>query len=158
MKCKHVKEILSLYLNNLLSDTEKNEVEQHLKNCPVCQRELAIEKEIQNDLEMLFKEEYIKAKQNTHSGRLFKKTETKGIFFRLGLAIAATILLTISLAILRTGASRNNPYFIDTKITNVSIKETKIKDIKFIDEKLKTKVKKIGNNIFLVNIQGGRND
>jgi hypothetical protein len=39
--CKDIKNILPLYLDNLLSDADKRAVEEHLKSCPRCGKALA---------------------------------------------------------------------------------------------------------------------
>jgi hypothetical protein len=40
MKCTETKELLVAYVEGLLEDSEKQAVEEHLKDCPVCQAEL----------------------------------------------------------------------------------------------------------------------
>jgi len=50
MNCKQIEKFLSPYLENELSQEEKNLVENHLKKCPQCSELLSYMKEIKNSL------------------------------------------------------------------------------------------------------------
>ena len=40
MKCAYVEDLFPLYLESLVSEETKNDIEQHLKDCPICQKKL----------------------------------------------------------------------------------------------------------------------
>jgi len=152
MNCKKTQDLIPLYLAGMLTEKELKEFENHLSNCKECQKHLKLEKEIENDLIAFFENEYEK-----HSPIFSLKEKSRGMktFKKIAFAIAATLILTISIVFLK-----NETKFrvVSPKIQTVQINSPTIKNIVFIDGKLKTKVKDLGNNVYLVQIQGGRND
>lgn len=46
MRCNDCLQLLSLYIDNELSDGKRHDVEQHLSKCPSCQQELTVQKNI----------------------------------------------------------------------------------------------------------------
>ncbi len=159
MRCKEIQKLIPLYLKGLLNEEEKQEVLRHLKECNECNKALEFEKEIESGFEELFTSEFEKSSSVDYSflkGNQFeKKEQSANLFKRLSLAFAATIFITFTMFIF----NKNREITISNpRIQCVKISEPQIKQAVFINEKLKTKVNKLGDNVFLIQIQGGRND
>ncbi len=153
MNCKKTQDLIPLYLAGMLTEKELKELENHLSTCKECQKHLKLEKVIERDLADFFEEEYKKQSpvfpfpHEKQSFRTFKK---------IAFAIAATLILTISMMLLKNG--NTNLKVLNPQIQTVQINSPKIQNLVFVDGKLNTKIKNLGNNVYLVQIQGGQND
>ena len=159
MNCKEIQKLIPLFLKGLLNEEEKQEVLRHLEECSECNKELELEKEIDSGIEELFTSEFEKYSSIDYSflkGNQFEEEEqSTNLFKRLSLGLAATILVTLTMFIF----NKNREITISNpRIQCVRVSEPQIKQAVFINEKLKTKVNKLGDNVFLIQIQGGRND
>ena len=160
MKCKEIQNLIPLYLKGMLTEKEQKEVLQHIETCSECKKTLELEIEITKGIEDFFIEEYegispvnysfIEHKQNTE-----QKKYNLNTFKKLTFAFAATILIAFMLFLF----NKNRQLTIrEPEIKCVQISKPKIQNIVFIDGKLKTKVNKVGENIYLIQIKGGQND
>ena len=160
MKCKEIQNLIPLCIKGMLTEKEQKEVLQHIENCSECKKTLKLEVEITRGIEDLLNGEYeetlpinysfIEDNQNKEQGKYNFKA-----FKKLFFAFAAAILIAFVLFIF----NKNKELTItEPKIKCVKISEPKIQKIVFIDGKLNTKVNKVGENIYLIQIKGGQND
>ena len=160
MKCKEIQDLIPLYLKGMLTEKEQQEVLKHIENCNECKKALELELEITKGIEDMLTNEYKEISPLTYSFVENSKTayENKfgfNAFKKLTFAFAATILISFALFLF----NKNRELTItEPEIQCVKISEPKIQKIVFIDEKLNTKVNKVGENIYLIQIQGGQND
>ncbi len=162
MKCEKVQKKLPLYLKGLIDNKQKKEIFKHLENCSNCKKALEMEKAITNNLQNLFESEFKESKisfrdiktQKKHIERkrnltLFKK-------FLFGLAASFVIAIGLIFFINRTSTSKIT--IKQPEIQNIKISTPVINKIVFIDKKTQIKVNKLGNNVYLIHLQGGKND
>lgn len=160
MKCKEIQDLIPLYLKGMLTEKEQQEVLQHIENCEECKKALELETEITKGIEDMFTNEYEEIPSLNYS--FFENRQTTNenkfgfnAFKKLTFAFAAAILISFVLFIF----NKNKELTItEPEIQCVKISEPKIQKIVFIDGKLKTKVNKVGENIYLIQIKGGQND
>ncbi len=159
MRCKEIQKLIPLYLKGLLSEEERQEVLKHLEECSECNKALELEKEIESGIEEWFTSEFDNSPCLDYSFlkriQIEEKEQSASLFKRFSLALAATVLVALTMFIFKKTReiTISNP-----RIQCVKISEPQIKQAVFINEKLKTKVNKLGDNVFLIQIQGGRND
>ncbi|BBB32626.1 hypothetical protein TTHT_1089 [Thermotomaculum hydrothermale] len=159
MNCKEIQKLIPLYLKGLLDENKKIEIEKHIALCKECTDTLRLEKQIEESLSEFFEEEFEKA---TPLNIEFKETKKEtflkfSMFNKLAIAIAASFF--IAFIIFLSGKQKNKTIKITTPvIRTVQFSSPIIKDVVFIDGKLKTRVNKVGDNIYMIKILGGRND
>ncbi len=161
MNCKDVQKLLPLYLKKLIEEPMLSEISSHVENCLNCKKALEFEKEITRGIEELFETEFREIKHDFSTSANTRKANGRKTFTlikKITLAFAATIILTAGLLFFKQTRNFKSIVVTQPKIETVKISEPLIKDIVFIDGKLKTNVNKLGNNVYLVQIQGGQND
>ncbi len=162
MNCKEIQNLLPLFLKGMLDQQQEKEISRHLENCSNCKKALEMEKTITNNLQNLFESEFKKAKisfnniqtQKKHIDRKKDFTLFKKILFGL----AASLIIAISLIFFINRTSTSKITIKQPEIQNIKISTPVIKKIVFIDRKTQIKVNKLGNNIYLIHLQGGKND
>lgn len=98
--CHKYKDLMSLYIDGLLQDGEKQELEQHIEDCPYCAQEL---KELKQVVERIQSEPQIELPENFHNEFMSKlkrevqrdKTKSRIINYRAYAGAAAGFILTI---------------------------------------------------------------
>ncbi len=162
MNCKEIQNLLPLFLKGMLDQQQEKEISRHLENCANCKEALEMEKTITNNLQNLFESEFKKAKisfnniqtQKKHIDRKKDFTLFKKILFGL----AASLIIAIGLIFFINRTSTSKITIKQPEIQNIKISTPVIKKIVFIDRKTQIKVNKLGNNIYLIHLQGGKND
>lgn len=103
-KCKDIKDSLPLYLDDSLSGADKKAVEEHLKACPQCTKELTLLSKAQtlvNNLDMVDPPPWFKQKI---MARVREEAEEKSfiqkLFYPLQIKIPVQIFATICIAVL----------------------------------------------------------
>lgn len=94
--CNLIEDLLPLYVEGLVSEKTKIDIEEHLKKCDKCSEIL---KSINKNNELFLSEEVITKEQNYNKEKEIKciKNIKKKIIFRLIIAIVITILTTITI-------------------------------------------------------------
>ena len=64
MECEKYRELISLYIDGELNESEEKELLEHIKNCPLCEKEL---KELTAISEMLKSAEEEELPENFHN-------------------------------------------------------------------------------------------
>ena len=117
MKCEHVRELMSAYIDNEINEVDKAKLEKHIAQCPQCKEEYELLKELvlecseidEVELPEDFREELhnklIEAKNNKPSkvADFMRKNKWKAATG----AVAAVLIFAISLNALGLGAQKN---------------------------------------------------
>lgn len=99
-KCNIIKDILPLYIDDVVSDDTKEMVDSHLKHCQECSKEL----------EVMKKEIYIPAEKETAVIKTFKKKFKQKKLIVSGISIILTGLILFGMFFLTFHYSRFIPY------------------------------------------------
>ena len=93
-KCKLIQDLLPLYVEGLVSETSKEEIEKHLKQCDECSKEL---KSIQKDNVIFSKERDTNKEVNNYNQKEIKciKKIKRKIILRIIIAIFISIIVTL---------------------------------------------------------------
>ncbi len=130
MKCNDVRELISLYIDNRVSESEKQEIENHLKDCQECEQELKLlenvvhkshqlnsEKELPKDFHAQLMARIKAEEQNT------RKTSSYNPWYSVVAAAFVVVLIFGIIGISKLG-TYNNPEHKTAEVEriNMSIK------------------------------------
>lgn len=108
-KCEEIQDLLSQYIDDYLNPEEKNHVDEHLKNCPICRLELANLKETVSILSNLGEDDLIPpASLRREIRKKVRKNNIKKSFiykqsWRIWIPVAAVFVFFLVLPFLMNG-------------------------------------------------------
>lgn len=103
MKCKKVQEMISLYLDNKLSSSEKEQFEQHLDSCSACKKEYIYTRNIKDLLSGLkavntISDGFTDSVMDKIKNKTYDKQEDKAVvlkFIKKHLLVAASFIFVV---------------------------------------------------------------
>jgi heme/copper-type cytochrome/quinol oxidase subunit 2 len=143
--CKDLEKFLPLYPNDLLSDSDKQSVEEHLKSCPQCAKTLAqlqkTEKLVQNLAEVeppaWFKQKImVKVREEAE-----KKSLAQKWFYPLRIKIPVQIFATVFIAVLAVYIYRSGDQMKEVVPLSAPAPVAGVQERQLPEQKLKTAAK-----------------
>ncbi len=97
MKCKDIKNLLSLYIDNELDSYRKNKIEEHLEECKKCKKYYYEILKLNNDLISIKQLEYNEQLESFIMSKIKDNQDSKSLITYLIYSLTFIIIFTISL-------------------------------------------------------------